>query len=97
MRITFKMRDRETGLARIGAGPRGFSVKVDGKEVGSVGWHWAEAFTAGQHRRFHYYFALSDGARQGSLDDGVSFGDMESAKVACKAHLVRALAIEVAK
>lgn len=35
-RVTLKLRPRETGLRSVGAGPRGYDVKVNGRRVGSV-------------------------------------------------------------
>lgn len=51
MRITFKRDARETGLARVCQGPRGYEIRADGKRVGHVsplcpdrwiitGWYW---------------------------------------------------------
>lgn len=34
--VTFKLQERETGLRAVGAGPRGWDIKVNGKRVGSV-------------------------------------------------------------
>jgi len=52
MKITFKLRPRETGLRAVGAGPRASEIRLDGRQIGSVsavgggwrgpikGWMW---------------------------------------------------------
>ena len=40
MRITFKLRPRETGLRAVRGGPRSYDINVDGKRVGSVAPRW---------------------------------------------------------
>ena len=85
MRITFKLKARETGLARVCAGPRGYEAKVDGKNVGTVGWHWIAGY--GGDRGFH--FAVNAfGVHYNSSASGESFASMDDARDACKARLV---------
>lgn len=36
MRITFKKEERQRGLAGVCAGPRGWEIRIDGKDVGSI-------------------------------------------------------------
>ncbi len=36
MRVTAKKHERETGLAGIGASPRGYYIKVNGKEIATI-------------------------------------------------------------
>ena len=58
-RLTWRKQPNESGLARVGQGPRGAVLKVDGEDVGRVcansvgfneyrGWYWTAVDNAGR-------------------------------------------------
>jgi hypothetical protein len=59
MKITFKARPRSGGLASVGEGPRGWDIRLDGKEVGSVYAAGGGAFT-GPMKGWYFVFGLDE-------------------------------------
>lgn len=91
-RITFKRKEKETGLAAVGAGPRGFDVKVDGRAVGHIyarGGDWRGPFQG-------WYYVLPQNAVPGSPHVNTSdakelYSTEDEVKDAVKKHLVEFL------
>lgn len=81
-KITWSATPRARGLAGIGEGPRGFTVKIDGEWAGSVGL----AYTWPERRARGWYSAVTvGGVRRNTSDQDppVFFPDKDSAKADC--------------
>lgn len=95
MRVTLKLRERETGLRSIGAGPRGWDIRVDGKHVGSV-----SALGGGMHGPVRgWYFAANEPKlgipyRNTCGEIGVPVEDVKKAAVAYVKQCLAARAAE---
>lgn len=85
MRVTFKLKPRETGLRAIGAGPRGYDIKLDGKEVGSIYPIGGAAFN-GPHRGW-YYVVAADGFTYRNTCGEINV-PIEDIKVAAKKYVL---------
>lgn len=89
MRITFKQNPRETGLRSVGAGPRGYRINLDGKDVGSVGALGGGAFN-GPMRGWFYVVSGDDFTYRNTC--GEIGRSLDEAKAAAKAYIVEQVA-----
>ena len=83
MRVTFKLDAYETGLRAIGAGPRGYTIRLDGKDVGSIGPIGGAAFNG--PLRGWYYVVHSLGPYINTCGEPAELDDV---KKAAKAHVL---------
>lgn len=90
MRITWSKEPHSTGLARIGEGPRGYYIKIDGENVGSVNpvckdyvvikWYWA----VGSYEQFNM-------KHRNGVAEKIYFQTADEAKKACRAYIDQCL------
>jgi hypothetical protein len=82
MRITFRLDPQETGLARVTAGPRGYTIKVDGADVG----HLSRIRVKFQEWGGWYFYARLNGRYKNTSNSPVA--TLEEIKAAAKAWLL---------
>jgi hypothetical protein len=83
VRVTFKLRPRETGLRAVGAGPRSSEIRVDGIRVGGIS---ARGGEFGRPVRGWFFHANYLGAYVNTCDAPVA--TEAEAKTAAKAWIV---------
>lgn len=87
MRITWKKQASEHGLAGMCQSPRGYVLRIDGKNVGSVSWcrnasPWMWSVASDDD----FGIPWSNSAAR-----GVYYQDIELAKTECKAYVMQCL------
>lgn len=90
MRITFKKNPQETGLRSVGAGPRGYRINLDGKDVGSVSALGGSAFNGPM--RGWFYVVSGDGFAYRNTCNEVG-RSLDEAKAAAKACIIAQVAV----
>lgn len=89
MRVTWRKQPYSSGLASMGEGPRGAILKVDGRDVGHV---CANRLGMKYEWRGWYWCAWGEGIPiKNTAADHVFYDDLEVAKSACKAYVVKCL------
>jgi hypothetical protein len=93
MRITCRQEKNETGLARVGQGPRGFEISIDGNVVGRIG--FARALGPRHAKPWHWYGGdpLLGIPRRNSSAEGVMFSTREEARDAFVGYVKASLAL----
>ena len=89
MRATWRKQPSEQGLMRIGQSPRGAILKVGGEDVGRV----YARFISMHNYSGWYWVARGEGVplRNSGSEDGGIYDEIDDAKAACKAYVLKCL------
>ena len=85
MKVTARNEPSESGLARVCQAPRGFIIKLDGRDVGRVGSSrnlFAESPEERGRVSWHWYASVVS-VRHNSAAEGENFSTREAARDAC--------------